>query len=253
MKPTTLCFVIAVGLTAIASAAGAQITTQIRVRVVSHDAKIIGSGVGGAAVVVRDPATGHVLATGIQEGSTGNTEAIVTQPVTRGAAIYDTPGAAVFTVSVILQEPTVLEFVAEGPLGYEHAVQRASKTMLVVPGEDVLGDGVVLELHGFIVELLAPTAPVGTDATEVRARVRMMCGCPLEPGGLWDADRVEVSARISAGGRVVREVPLAYAGEPSMFGARLDLTDLSEGATVIVVAADRARVNFGRSEAVVLK
>ena len=64
MKPATLCFVIAVGLTAIASVAGAQITTQIRVRVVSHDAKIIGSGVGGAGVVVRDPATGHVLATG---------------------------------------------------------------------------------------------------------------------------------------------------------------------------------------------
>jgi len=55
-----------------------------------------------------------------------------------------------------------------------------------VPGEDVTGDGLTLTLHGFIVEVLSPSGGdlgPGTDVT-VRARLRMMCGCPTEPGGL---------------------------------------------------------------------
>lgn len=231
----------------------AQTETRVVVRVVSHDAKIIGSGVGGARVVVRNPATGAVLAKGVQEGGTGSTSAIVVDPVARGSAIYDTPGAAAFTATVRLSAPTVLEFVGEAPLGYPQAVQRASKSMLVVPGQHILGDGVVLELHGFIVELLEPKRiPPGTDAIAVTARVRMLCGCPLEPGGLWDAARVAVSARVSAGERLVREVELAYAGEPNMFAGRVSLVGVPAGARVVVVAVDASRANFGGSTALAI-
>ena len=233
--------------------AAGQTNTSVRVRVVSHDAKIIGTAVGGARVIVRDPATGTVLATGIQEGGTGDTRAIVVEPVPRGNTVYDTQGAAQFMVELDLAEPTVLEFVAEGPLGFEQATQRATKTMLIVPGEDVLGNGVLLELHGFIVELLEP-AKIAADADRVpvRARVRMMCGCPLEPGGLWDAIRIEVSARLYAAGELVREAVLEYTGEPNIFTGEIAVGSVPEGAVLVVVAADPSRQNFGRSTAMTI-
>ncbi len=70
------------------------VPTQIVVRVTAHDAKIIGSAVGGATVTVVAVETGDTLATGVQEGSTGNTRNIMVNPRERGATVYDTPGAA---------------------------------------------------------------------------------------------------------------------------------------------------------------
>ena len=63
-----------------------------------------------------------------------------------------------------------------GQLHPPHATQRASKRVLLVPGIDVVGEGVLLEIHGFIAEVLAPDEgselPAG-QPLEVRARVRM--------------------------------------------------------------------------------
>ncbi|MFQ5703013.1 MAG: hypothetical protein ACE5HT_03235 [Gemmatimonadales bacterium] len=232
----------------------AQVATTIRVRVVAHDAKVIGSSVGGARVYVRAPSTGEILAEGVQEGGTGDTRAIVIDPVKRGAAIFDSPNAAVFTARLTLNEPTVLEFVGEGPLGFEHAMQRAVKSMLVVPGEDILGDGVVLELHGFIVELLEPREVVAREGDfKVVAKVRMMCGCPLEPGGLWDADRVRVKAVVYRNGDLIQSADLAYAGTPNTFEGEISVGNAVHGAELIVVASDRSRINFGKSPATTIK
>jgi hypothetical protein len=244
-----VCGGVAAGLLAATALAEAQTPTRINVRVVSHDAKIIGSGVGGARVIVRDPATGRILAEGTQEGGTGDTQAILVKPVARGESIYATAGAAVVTVTIDLDRPKVLEFIGEGPLGYEHAIQRAVKQMLVVPGEDILGDGVVLELHGFIVELLEPAArPVaGRGSVEVLARVRMMCGCPHTPGGVWDANRVAVTARLYRGGELLLSEPLSYAGEPNMFRGSVPLAETTSASLLVVVASDPDRVNFGIS------
>jgi hypothetical protein len=253
MKKLVAWMLVAAGVTYPATPAAAQQATTIRVRVVSHDAKIVGSGVGGARVYIKNAATGEVLAEGIQEGGTGNTTAIVVEPVPRGKAIYDTEGAAVFTAELELAEPTVLEFVGEGPLGYEHAIQSTTKTMLVVPGQHVLGNGVVLELNGFIVEMLEPAdeTNIGNEV-QVKARVRMMCGCPLEPGGLWDADRVRVSARVYYDGSLVKQQYLEYGGEPNIFVGTLSLGGAPEGASLLIVAADPTRANFGRSTSLTL-
>lgn len=226
--------------------------TTVTVRVVAHDAKIIGSGVGGARVVITNAATGEVLAEGQHEGSTGSTDRIMVEPRARGTTIFDVPGAARFVARVALDTPTVVEIAAEGPLGYGFAAQRTTTTLLLIPGEDVVGDGVVLPLHGFIVELQEPeAAPAGVEVS-VRARIRMMCGCPHTPGGLWDANRLRVSARVSRNGEVLREQTLTYAGEPNIFAGTISLRDIPSGATLIVLAADAERANFGKSEAVVI-
>ncbi len=149
--------------------------TKVLVRAVSRDAKIIGSGVGGARITIRDASTGEVLTEGLQQGGTGDTDSIMVRPHQRGTPVYDTEGAAGFLATLELDQPTVVEVIAEGPLGTPQSKQRASKTLLLVPGQDILGDGVLLEIHGFTVTLLEPQRSEFESGQElgVRATVRM--------------------------------------------------------------------------------
>ncbi len=44
----------------------------------------------------------------------------------------------------------------------------------------------------------------------VRANVALMCGCPIEPGKLWDADTLEVEAIVTRNGKRLPPVALTY-------------------------------------------
>lgn len=225
--------------------------TRVMIRAVAHDAKLIGSGVGGARITVVDALTGEVLARGLQEGGTGDTRAIMMRPRERGGSVYDTDGAAGFLAELELEEPTRVRIEAEGPLGMPHATQRASRTMDLVPGVHVLGDGVILELYGFTVELLEPTSSPGDregETLHVRARITLLCGCPTEPGGLWDSDRYTIEARIvDQDGRVLESTPLGFAGETSVYEGGIPVPE-GEDLALQVVAMDADRANFGMVE-----
>jgi hypothetical protein len=224
------------------------IPTTVRVRAVSRDAKILSSAVGGARITIRDEATGTVLAEGFQEGGSGETDAIMLQPRRRHASVYDTPGAGLFEATLSLESPTVVEITAEGPLGYPQATRTAAKTMLLVPGENILGDGVLLEIHGFIVEIESPppdSRPAAGHRLEIRATVRMSCGCPTEPGGLWDAGGIRVLARLVRGSRILSEAELAPTGETSGYGGTLPLAAPGP-VDLVVLALDPETANFGR-------
>ncbi len=237
-------FAIPVGAWAQPDASDEAVPTRVMVRVRSNDAKLLQDPVGGARVTIRAVGTGEVLAEGRVEGRSGSTEAIMRKPHARGASIYDTSGAAGYLATLRLTRPTQVEISAEGPLDYPQAMQRAATTMWLVPGEDVLGDGVVLTLHGFIVEVLGAEAAASGEAVEVDARVRMLCGCPTKPGGLWDADRYAITAQLLRDDVVLAEAPMRYAGSPSRYEADVPVPET--GATAVrVVASDAARVNFG--------
>jgi hypothetical protein len=60
-------------------------------------------------------------------------------------------------------------------------------------------------------------APAADTQIDLRANVMMLCGCPSEPGGLWDANAFEVVALIRQRDRRVAEVTLSYAGEIGQF------------------------------------
>lgn len=229
------------------AAAQATTPTRILVRVTSHDAKIIGSGVGGARVTIRDVQSGAILAEGIQEGSTGDTRAIMVTPRARDATVYGTEGAAGFLAILELTQPTTIEIAAEGPLGTPHAVQRASKTMLAVPGHDVLGEGIIIELLGFTVELQSPAAGASLVAGmpfTVVASVTMLCGCPTEPGGMWDADGFDVVVRVLDGDTEVASQPLTYAGTRNTYAAEL-MVPRTGRLQLQVLALDDDKGNFG--------
>lgn len=224
----------------------AQEPTQVLVRVIAKDAKIIGSGVGGVHVTVRDLGSSRILAEGIQEGSTGSTDQIMGDWV-RGEPIFAADGAGSFLAELEVTEPTRVLIEARGPLGTPHAQQFASKSLLVIPGHDVVGEGIVLELNGFTVELQSPAEGRGAVGTPfpVRARVTMLCGCPTEPGGRWDSDDYLLTARLVDGaGRVVAESSLRYAGTTSEYEGSLRAPRAGDF-ELQVIASDAAKGNFG--------
>lgn len=219
-------------------------TTRVMVRALSHDAKVIGSNVGGARIVIEEAASGRVLAEGIQEGGTGDTRLIMDERPRRGA--FSTESTAGFLATIELDQPTLVDITAVGPLGTPDGQVQSTKRMLLVPGVDVLGDGVILELNGLTVELLSPTAPtLSGEELAIRARVTMLCGCPTEPGGRWDADQIRVLARLLSNGEAVAESDLAFAGETSVFSGALDAPRPGDY-ELEILAMDPTKANFGR-------
>jgi hypothetical protein len=221
--------------------------TKVMIHAIARDAKVIGTHVGGARITVRDTSTGEILAQGMQQGGTGDTNTIMKTPRTRGMAVYSSGDASGFLAVLHLEKPTVVEISAEGPLGNAQATQRSSKTLLLVPGEDVLGEGILLEIHGFIVTPLAPLQDAKVKAGspfEVRATVTMACGCPTEPDGLWDANKIHVVARLLRDGKVESETPMTYAGVQNTFHADVPVTAAGP-LELQVLAMDPASANFG--------
>lgn len=206
--------------------------TPIEVRVLSEGAKFIGDGTGGARVTLIDAERGTVLATGITRGGTGDTQRIMhasgrSPPLT-------TADTASFRAVLDLDAPRRVRAEVEGPLGLPHVQARVSAERWILPGHGTgPGNGWVLELPGLAVSVLQPArearlprAVATGEGIEVVAQVMMLCGCPLTPGGLWDANhhRVEVIAQPRGGGAAVG-TPLVYAGEPNHFKARLRLAE----------------------------
>ncbi|TNF90726.1 MAG: hypothetical protein EP301_00670 [Gammaproteobacteria bacterium] len=227
------------------------VTTRVMVRAIAKDAKVIGDGVGGAVIHIRDVETGQVLAEGVQRGGTGNTQAIMTDARPRGLTAYGVdPQAAGFLAELSLSAPTLVDISAEGPGTPAHAVGRASKTILLIPGHDIVGEGIILELNGFRVELLEPSAVrfAGRERLDVRAKITMMCGCPTQPDGLWDSNDFTLVARLLKDGSVVEKDHLAFSGETSVFQASLPL-DAPGNYVLEVIAVDAGKGNTGMARA----
>ncbi len=154
-----------------------KITTKVIVRVTSKDAKVIGSGVGGAFVRVKNLETGEVLAEGKQLGGTGDTDRIMLRPRRRGEVLYGTPDAALFQAEIPIEKPIPVEIYTEAPLGYPHAIQKGSKTHTLIPGKHIVGEGVIIELNGLIVNIISPSPEKSLEKREkivVRVEVKML-------------------------------------------------------------------------------
>ena len=248
MRRTAFGFVIAAFSCLLAPMAGQAEPTEITVRVISKDAKFIGSSIGGMRVTLRDGHTGEVLATGITSGGTGNTGLVMHNEGGRRARLADETAAGFKTV-LDLEEPRLIEVEAYGPLAQPQAAHRVSSSQWVVPGRHLsAGDGWVLELPGFVVDVLTPPAAIKLSAAtrqlELRANVIMMCGCPIKPEGLWDANGYEVKAIVRRNGELVRRLDLSYAGETSQFAGSLPI-EAPGTYDVVVYAYDPANGNTG--------
>ena len=234
MRPPLLAASLAAALAA--GAAQAQPTTIV-VRARALDAKFIGTHVGGAQVMLTDARTGRTLASGTIEGATGDTPRLMVQPAARNAPLADADTAK-FTAQLDLSEPTLVRAQVRAPAGME-----ASATLWILPGRNIEGDGWVLTFPGLIVE---PSAVVGADRKAVvHAKVALMCGCPIEPKGLWDSANYTVTAELTRKGSDPIRFPLTYAGTKSEFAAPTPAALPPGTWRLRVIAADATTPNAG--------
>lgn len=233
---------------------GPQLTTVL-VRVVAHGAMVLGRDVGGARVTITDIGTGRILATGLQQGSSGDQNQIMRTPRMIGEPTYSSRPSAAFTAALDLQQPTLVEVSAEGPLAYPAALQKASTTLLLIPGQNLTHDGIVLHLYGYLVEIDQPKPQetlIAKDDITLRASVRTLSGSVVRPHGDWDSRKVRIYGEILIGERIVERLQMFYDDASRTFQAPFFVplpTDAPDGITLRVIAADQAGGNFGVSHA----
>lgn len=219
--------------------------TEVVVRVISQDAKFVGDSMGGAEVILRDSVSGAVIAQGVTTGGTGDTALIMA--ATGRSPIRATDGAASFRATVDIDRPTLVRVEVRGPLGFPQTMQRSSSDRWLVPGQSAAaGDGWVVELPGLAIRLLGNWQNDVRQgvATELTAEVQLMCGCPITPGGLWDAADYEVVMQVRRGGILMQSQSLAFAEAPGKFRG-LWSPDISGEAEVTIIARNRVTGNTG--------
>ncbi len=202
--------------------------TKITVRAKAKDAKFIGSTMAGAIVIIKDSETGEVLAKGVTTGETGNTQKIMSEPIRRGVPISDN-SAAKFETTLDIAEPKFVTIEIYAPYGQRQSMSKNTTQIWLIPGKNITGDGIILDVYGFSVNVLAPQANEmmklvdGKIRVSVRANVMMMCGCPITPGGIWDANKYEVKAIVKFNGAVSTVIPLSFANKTSTFESMLEV------------------------------
>jgi hypothetical protein len=231
------------------------VDTEVLIRVVAHGAMIVGDDVGGARVTITDVATGTVLASGLQQGDAGDQNQIMRTPRMMAEPHYSSRPAAAFRATLRLERPTLVEISAQGPLAYPQALQRVSKTVLLVPGQDLTNDGIVLHLYGFIVQIERPKpgeSLISKNDVKLRASIRTLSGLPVRPHGDWDSRKLTIYGEVLVGDRVLERIQLFFVGSKSGFEAPFFVprdTEAPNGVTLRVVAADRASGHFGMGTA----
>ncbi len=229
--------------------------TVILVRVVAHGAMVLGREVGGARVTITEVATGQILATGLQEGGSGDQNQIMRTPHMIEEPVYSSRPSAVFTTTLQLHKPTLVEISAEGPLAYPAASQKTSKTLLVIPGQDLTHDGIVLHLYGYLIQIERPTPPeplIAKDDVKLQASVRTLSGSFVRPHGDWDSRKIRIYGEVLIGDRIIERLQMFYDEGSRTFEAPFFVPpskDVPDGITLRVIASDLSTGNAGMDQA----
>lgn len=239
-------FVLALGL-ALGTPARAE-PTDITIRVISRDAKFIGTSMGGVQITLRDASTGELLGEGETAGGTGDTDRLMKHSQTR-RDLLATDESAKFTTTLDISAPRLIEVAAKGPSVKASSANRVSATQWILPGKHLTGgDGWILEMPGFFVDAQGPETAVDLNGTprmvDITADVKMMCGCPIEPGGLWDANKYEIKAQLTRNGEIAGQAEMKYAGNPSQFTVSFNI-DKPGNYETLVYAYDSQNGNTG--------
>lgn len=223
-------------------------TTQVTIRALAKDAKFIGTGIGGAFVIVKNHYTQEVLAKGYTTGTSGDTKVIINNPRIRHTRITDDQTAK-FVAELDIDEPTLVDIHVVAPYNRRHAAIESSTQLWAIPGKHIAGDGVILEIPGFIVDILSPHTHHVLDASteeevSLKVHVVMMCGCVIQQGGLWNADHYEVSAIVKKEGKEIARLALVKAAADNIFETKFPIHGIGNY-EVIVTAFDQAAHNTG--------
>jgi hypothetical protein len=220
--------------------------TTILVRAVAHGSMVLGREVGGARITITDVASGQILASGLQQGETGDQNQIMRTPHLMEEPLYSSRASASFMTTLELTHPILVDIAAEGPLTYPASSQRVSKRIWLIPGHDLTNDGIVLALYGYIVQIEhpKPSEPlIAKDDIMLRASIRTLSGALVRPHGDWDSRKVHIYGELLIGDRILERLQMFYSGEKASFETPFFvplLKDAPDGITLRVVAADPA-------------
>ncbi|MGH1517994.1 hypothetical protein [Chryseobacterium sp. JK1] len=188
--------------------------TTVTVRVKAKDAKFIGSSLGGAYVIIRNKTNNSILAEGKTAGSTGNTDLIMKFPKERNAIITD-DATAKFVARINIEDPTFISVEVLSPFNSKQAQSKVTSEMWLIPGKDIIGEGIIMEIPGFIIDILSPRThqyialkSIIGKPFQIQANIVMMCGCVIDKGGLWNSDTFETKAIIKLDGKKIDEVDI---------------------------------------------
>lgn len=198
--------------------ANAQPTT-ITVRARAVGAKFVGSSMGGAKVIIKDAVADTMIASGFTSGSTGNTDLIMRQCHEVNDTLT-TQETAAFITTINLNEPVLANIKIFSPLNNAGAYLKSEKQIWLIPGKDILGDGIIIPVYGFVVDIISPFIHhryTANESIDIRANVVMMCGCPVKSGGLWDADQYEIRAILLKDNKIVEQIDLKSTAEENIF------------------------------------
>lgn len=216
--------------------------TQLMIRAKAVDAKYIGTSVGGARVIIEDVETGELLDKGWINGSTGNTTTLIKEPITRGQSLSDEKTAG-YLATLDINAPRLVKVTVHAPYGYRQAMHEASVTTWVIPGKDILGDGITLSMPGFIVD--AWTQVLAGGKIDFYAKTSLLCGCPITKDGYWQPTNYEAVAIIMQDEQKIEEVPLTFTGQPAgMFTGKATISS-SGHYKAIVYLIDTTTGNVG--------
>ena len=199
--------------------------THLTVRALAADAKFIGSSMGGAKITIKNAENGEILDFGVTEGGTGNTNLLMRTPKKRYMDISDET-AAKYETTLILNKPTLVTIEAEAPQNQLQSTIKASKQLWLIPGKHITGDGIIIEIPGFSVDIVEPRTPSSTSTANeneagggvtIRANIVMMCGCPTSDGGLWDSQKFDTQAIVYRDNKKIGEFPLNNTSNSSEF------------------------------------
>ncbi|WP_340064763.1 hypothetical protein [Ascidiimonas aurantiaca] len=225
------------------------VETRIIVRAKAKDAKFIGSSIGGAHVLIRNVLNGQLLAEGKTSGSTGNTDLIMKTAKERYQSVTDEQTAK-FLAVLDIDEPVYVNIEVLAPANNKQAQAKVSTSLWLIPGKHLLGDGIILEVPGFVIDVLKPRThqyialkSVMNTPFEIAANIVMMCGCTISEGGIWDAQKIEVKALIKRNETPYKEVTMKFA-DTNLFKGELIITEQGRY-EVMVYAYDLRTGNTG--------
>ena len=219
MKKKWLTVILTLGWGMTLVTAAEAIPTSLTVRVLAHDAKFVGSGVGDVQVTVHDFVNHEIIASGFVTGETGDTKNLMDTPHDRNSKLANKASAS-YTATLDIDTPRKLLVEIDGPLSAGIDAHHGSMTTWLIPGNNIDGDGLLFEMYGLIVRNYHPTphefVKVGKSVI-IGTHVTPMCGCPVAPDSLWKTATFTIKALIVKDGKKVADLPLKYAGRMSDF------------------------------------
>jgi len=241
-------------------------TTKLVVRARAKDAKFIGTKHAGAygnvLVSVTNALTGKVLAKGVTEGASGDTKLLLQTPLNRYQPITD-DSTAKFEAQLAIDEPTLVTVSLAAPSNkkkaktsrnadfkYQPVESIVSSTQVwVIPGKDIDGEGLILEVPGLVVDIFQDKNTVSLSELKdktltIKSHLALQCGCVITAGGLWNADHIEVKGVLKQAGKKIQDISLKLVG-PSLYEGNFTNIDKKGKYEVQVYAFDNKTKNTG--------